>query len=196
MRRILACIQCGCMLDPGEQKAGLCPRCRLTQSAAAPAEKPAEPEIPPAPEIKKNPPAAPQKTKRRILIADDDAVFRKFIANRLTAEGFVILTARDGQEAFETAVREKPDLVLIDVLLPRLTGYDLVHKLHKQTDGSQHIPILILTAKRSMKKFFSEWEIHGFMTKPIDPAEVTAKIRELIETAEFAREKRGGGLRP
>lgn len=207
MKRVLACIMCGCMLEEEDRDAGTCPRCRLAKEGGAPrassgsvfdpgnlrsskkAQTPpvSAPGSVPASEAAPVPPRKP-----RILVVDDEPVLLKFLCSRLVSQGFETLTAADGQEAFEKAVREKPDLILTDVLMPRMTGYDLLHKLQKQTDGSEHIPVLVMTAKGAMKEFFGDWEIHGFMTKPIDPVELIAKIKELIAIAERVRAKKKG----
>lgn len=206
MRRVLACIMCGNMLEEEDRDIGTCPRCRvskeppkedasgdvfapanLRKKKAAASAPMSEMLAPPAPA------AAPVPARKpRILIIDDEPILLKFLGKRLESQGYDILTAFDGQEGFEKTLKEKPDLIISDVMMPRMTGYDLLHKLQKQTDGTEHIPILIMSAKGAMKEFFGDWEIHGFITKPIDPVELIAKIKDLLTTAEKVRLRKTG----
>lgn len=207
MRRVLACIMCGNMLEEEDRDIGTCPRCRVSKEPVkeessgdvfAPANlKKKKAPAAPAPVSEK--PAAPAPLavpvparKPRILIIDDEPILLKFLGKRLESQGYDVLTALDGQEGFEKTLKEKPDLIISDVMMPRMTGYDLLHKLHKQTDGTEHIPILIMSAKGAMKEFFGDWEIHAFITKPIDPVELISKIKDLLATAEKVRLKKTG----
>ncbi len=201
MKRVLACIMCGCMLEEEDRDIGTCARCRLdsrpsSQQKKDPGQsffdpdllrkkKSSEPSRENPPAAVPLPPQAPRKMK--ILVIDDEPILVKFLSKRLESQGYLVISASDGQEGYEKIKSEKPDLILSDILMPRMTGYDLLHKLKKETDGSEHIPVLIMTAKGSMKEFFTDWEIHSFMTKPIDPVELLAKIKNLLELAEKVR---------
>ena len=183
------------MLDREEQERGYCGRCYIpgkggsnpltppsSKPVRKPAAKPPEKKTPPPPSA----PAAPPAPKK-VLIIDDEPVIVKFLSNRLAANGYKVVTAEDGEEGYLKIKVEMPDLVLSDILMPRLTGYDLVQKLKKEKDGTEKIPVLIMTAKPSMKDFFSDWEIHGFIPKPIVPEDLLQKIAYLIERAELLK---------
>ncbi len=200
MKRVLACIMCGCMLEEEERDIGTCSRCRVdsrpaSEQKADPGQSVFDPSLlkkkkPAAPAQESvPPPAAPPKPPRKIkiLVIDDEPVLVKFLTKRLESQGYEVISACDGQEGFEKIKSEKPDLILSDILMPRMTGYDLLQKLKKETDGTEHIPVLIMTAKGSMREFFSDWEIHSFMTKPMDPVELLSKIKNLLELAEQVR---------
>ena len=83
------------------------------------------------------------KTDARILVIEDERPMRTALADCLGAEGYRVLTATDGPTGLERAVREKPDLVLLDIMMPRLDGYALCAELRRL---SIPVPVLMLTA--------------------------------------------------
>lgn len=180
-----SCIMCGSILESETELAQvICLRCK---PAAAEKEKP----LP----VSETPVSAPSAGKaasppRKILLIDDEPLLLKLLKNRIEAAGYEVLTAGDGEEGYARIKALCPDLILTDLMMPGLTGYDLLKRLQKEKDGTQHIPVLVMTAKGGMKDFFESWEIHGFIRKPIDPEELIAKIDALIDTA--AKLKRNG----
>jgi len=84
--------------------------------------------------------------KPRILVVDDEPLIVKMLARHLEEEGFAVLTAADGREGLLKARAETPDLILLDLILPKLNGYEVCTML-KQDSRYQHIPIVMLTAK-------------------------------------------------
>lgn len=198
------CSSCGTVLQRDEIYTGVCMQCRLEKdekakkTAANPGARPEAPKETPrpaaaapaqtgsAPEAK---PAAKPAGTETILVIDDDPYILKVLESRLQASGYRVLTCEDGEAGYKMIKDKRPDLVVSDILMPRMTGYDLIQKLKKETDGTQLIPVLILTAKESMKSFFSGWEIHGFMVKPVKSEELLEKIESLLRTARIRREK-------
>jgi len=118
-----------------------------------------------------------------ILVIDDIADMRELIRMRLEKNGYEVFLAADGEEGYRMIKDIRPDLIIADILMPKLTGYDLLQRLKKDTDGAQKIPVIIITSKGSMKEFFSDWEIHSFIVKPIDFEQLLSKIRELLDRA-------------
>ena len=84
--------------------------------------------------------------KRRILIVEDEPDILKTINKRLALSGFEVLTAADGQEALTTVQQERPELIILDIMLPKLNGYEVCAKL-RQDVTLKHIPIIMFTAK-------------------------------------------------
>jgi len=190
----MACVHCGSMLEEDEKTSGVCGRCKLggkkpkpavdifKTRSAAPVAKAAEK---PKPKARLVIPAGPAK----ILLIDDEPLLVKLLKKRLEASGYLVVTAADGKQGYQMIKTEKPELILTDLMMPEMTGYDLVQKLKKAADGTQHIPVIVITAKGGMARFFSDWEIHGFLTKPIDPVELLSKAEELIELGRRRRER-------
>jgi len=84
----------------------------------------------------------------KILLVEDDQSLREIYSIRLTAEGYEIVSAGDGEEALASAVREKPDLVLSDVMMPKISGFDLLDIL-RQTPETKDIKVIMMTALSS-----------------------------------------------
>ena len=117
----------------------------------------------------------------RILLVDDEKDLLELVKVRLEANGFDVMTARDGLEALEKARGEKPDLVILDVMLPKLNGYE-VCTLLKQDPRYQNIPIVLFTAKTQEEdeKTGVGCGANAYVRKPFQPQELLEKIRSLL----------------
>jgi DNA-binding response OmpR family regulator len=120
--------------------------------------------------------------KNKILIVEDDSYLVKAITIRLEANGFEIVVAVDGEDGLAKSRSEKPDLIILDVMLPKMDGFDICRKL-KIDKQCKDIPIIILTAKfqPSDIRFGTEMGADAYMTKPFDSQALLAKIKELLK---------------
>lgn len=84
----------------------------------------------------------------KVMIAEDDDSLREIYSIRLTAEGYTVVSARDGEEALAVAVRERPDLIVSDVMMPKITGFDMLDIL-RSTPGMDGTKIIMMTALSS-----------------------------------------------
>lgn len=84
----------------------------------------------------------------KIMVVEDDAALREIYSIRITAEGYDVVSAGDGEEALAVAVREKPDLILADVMMPKISGFDMLDIL-RHTPETANIKIIIMTALSS-----------------------------------------------
>jgi len=119
----------------------------------------------------------------RILAVDDSATVLEMIKSVLVAEGYDVITASDGAEGLETARRERPDLILLDVMLPKLDGYR-VCRLLKFDQNYKAIPIVMLTAKAEDAAVATGMRTGAdqYLTKPVEPDTLLAAV-----AAELAR---------
>jgi len=120
-----------------------------------------------------------------ILIADDDPVIQKLLAVNFEMEGYRVVTASDGAEALERIGSDHPDLAVLDVMMPRVDGLDVVRAL--RADPTTHsMPIILLSAKAQAVDINRGLEAGAdvYVTKPFDPAELLDKAAALIGTAE------------
>ena len=119
--------------------------------------------------------------KRRILLVDDEPSIVKMVGKRLEVEGFEVVIAIDGQEALNKARADQPDLIVLDLMLPKLNGYEVCTML-KQDARYQKIPIILFTAKAQEKdeKLGMECGANAYVRKPFRAQELLEKIRGLI----------------
>jgi two-component system alkaline phosphatase synthesis response regulator PhoP len=119
-----------------------------------------------------------------ILVVDDSASVRTLVREYLTAEGFRVVTANDGRQALFAARSEKPDLILLDIMMPEMTGYDFIRAHRKE----RATPIILLTAKldESDKVLGLELGADDYVTKPFGMRELTARIHAVLRRATAA----------
>lgn len=121
-------------------------------------------------------------TKKRILIVDDERDLVETLIFRLESEGYDVSVAYDGQEGLEKAKKDKPDLILLDVMMPKLNGYQVCREL-KSSDATKKIVVIMLTAKaQESDKFWGmETGADAYVTKPFESGELLSKIAELVK---------------
>ena len=122
----------------------------------------------------------------KILIVDDDPNVQRLLQYTLKQEGYDVFVAADGAEGFRLWGTEAPDLILLDVMLPKLDGYQVAAKIRAEEGTTSHVPIIMLTAEREV-----EQKVRGlragaddYLIKPFHPAELLARIKSLL--ARFA----------
>ena len=119
--------------------------------------------------------------KKRILIVDDEEDLRKMLKFRLEAVGYDVTEAMDGQDGLDKARSTKPDLVILDLMLPKIDGYKVCRML-KFDKRYKHIPIIMFTARAQKKDedMGKEMGADAYITKPFEPEVLLAKIKELL----------------
>jgi len=120
--------------------------------------------------------------KEKILIVEDDPTHVRLIEMTLRAKNYTLLKASDGEEALEIALSEKPDLILMDIRLPKMTGFEVTKKL-RENPAFSHTPIIALTAyaMRGDRERVIESGCDAYVTKPIDTRELPAVIAEMLQ---------------
>jgi two-component system, OmpR family, alkaline phosphatase synthesis response regulator PhoP len=119
--------------------------------------------------------------KPKILVVDDEAHILHVVSMKLRNAGYEVITAEDGEEALESALANKPDLVITDYQMPFLSGLELCMKL-KQHEATRATPALMLTARGFglASEYIEQTNIAGVLSKPFSPREILAKVHELI----------------
>jgi len=121
----------------------------------------------------------------RVLVIDDEAPIRLLCRVNLEAEGMEVLEANDGPSGLEEARREKPDVILLDVMMPALDGWRVAE--HLLEDGqTKDIPIIFLTARAEFRDRARGLDIGGvdYVTKPFNPLELASLVRALLARIE------------
>src|SRR5437868_14704578 len=127
---------------------------------------------------------------RTILVVDDEPTLRETLAENLEIEGFRVVTAADGRQALDRFRQSQPDLVVLDLMLPELSGIEVCREIRRQSG----VPILMLTARDSEldKVVGLELGADDYVTKPFGLRELLARVRALIRRSE----RQGEGATP
>jgi two-component system alkaline phosphatase synthesis response regulator PhoP len=132
---------------------------------------------------------------RKILVVDDEAVLVETIAYNLEQAGYQVITVADGASALEGARRIKPDLIILDIMLPEIDGFEVCRRLRRESMTAT-TPILMLTAKSDEidKVVGLEVGADDYVTKPFGRRELLARVRALLRRSEYApsSEERAG----
>ncbi|HOY68899.1 MAG TPA: response regulator [Candidatus Ozemobacteraceae bacterium] len=121
---------------------------------------------------------------RTILVADDEPHILRVVKDKLANAGFTVVTATNGEEALEAARREKPVLILLDVMMPKMNGFDVCRSLRAE-NGFAGVPILLLTARGQEvdRQMGLEAGASEYITKPFSPRELLATVQSHLEAA-------------
>jgi CheY-like chemotaxis protein len=124
----------------------------------------------------------------RALVVDDSAVIRDLIAVNLELEGFEVTTAGDGERAVELAGLLQPDVITLDVMMPRLTGFDAVERL-RQEPLTAGIPVVMVTGRAQAADLARGQEVgvDAYLTKPFEPAELIEVVTRLAQRRRSTR---------
>jgi len=124
-----------------------------------------------------------------ILVVDDDKNVRRYIRTVLESNGYMVSTAEDGEKALEVLEKEKIDLVVLDIMMPVMDGYEFTRILR---EGNSNLPVLMVSAKQlpadKHKGFLVGTD--DYITKPIDETEMLLRIKALLRRAKIANERR------
>ena len=120
------------------------------------------------------------KKQQRIVVVDDSPTSRRFASDALSKAGFEVLTANDGEEAIELIAREVPDVVVLDIILPKKNGFQVCREL-KTSEQTKGIRIALLSSKnQESDRFWGQRQgADAYLTKPVDPHELTAIVSAL-----------------
>lgn len=121
-------------------------------------------------------------TRRKVLLADDDPGLRRLVGTTLGSDDFDLLQAADGGEALEVARRERPDLILLDVNMPRLNGFEVCRQL-KSDPATAGIKVVMLTARANESDRVQGREAGAdeYFVKPFSPVQLLDKVYSLLE---------------
>jgi DNA-binding response OmpR family regulator len=125
--------------------------------------------------------AAGEKERALVLIADDDDDIRALVAFRLERAGYEVVSARDGEEALRLAADHRPDLAVLDVMMPKLTGLEVTRQL-RATPATSAIPVILLTARVQEVDVARGFEAGAddYIKKPFSPQELRSRVQAVL----------------
>jgi pilus assembly protein CpaE len=128
-------------------------------------------------------------TPRRILIADDDVDALRLVGLMLERKGYHIMAAASGQQALQKAIESNPDIIILDVMMPDVDGYQVAAQL-RQHPATESIPILMFTAKTAVNDKIAGFQAGAddYLTKPVHPRELITRIETLLQRTTRANE--------
>ena len=116
---------------------------------------------------------------KKILIIDDDPTLTKMLDTFLSAHDFAVGIAPDGEEGIAKVKEEQPDLIILDVQMPKMNGYTFMFELKKVHSG-RNVPVIVLTAKEGMAEIFKVEGVKEYITKPFQPEVLLTNIKKYI----------------
>ena len=121
------------------------------------------------------------RTPPRVLIADDNAANVRIMRTRLAADGYEVVTAGDGEQALAVAHEAEPDLILLDIMMPKVDGIEVCRRLKARPNPS-FVPIILVTAMTDAKDIVAGLEAGAdeYLTKPVDHAALAARVRSML----------------
>ncbi|HSA06878.1 MAG TPA: response regulator transcription factor [Candidatus Gastranaerophilales bacterium] len=137
-----------------------------------------------------NDPQIEFQDSERILVVDDEASIRRILETRLKLAGYEVITAADGEEAIEAYQKHNPDLVVLDVMMPKLDGYGVTREIRKNADT----PIIILTALGDVSERITGLELGAddYVIKPFSPKELEARVKAVLRRINQKTDTVGG----
>lgn len=140
-----------------------------------------QPAQPPAADPESQPPA-PAATKPVILLAEDDTLLSRMYKTKFEKEGFQIVTAEDGETALKIALEQKIDLIILDIMMPKLSGIDMLRRLREDPRG-QNIPVIVLSNLTQQKEAQEALQLGAkeYLIKAnLIPSQIIAKVRQYL----------------
>lgn len=129
--------------------------------------------------------------ERKILVVDDEPYIVEMVEVNLIKAGYRVITAYDGEEALKKVEEENPDLIICDVNMPKIDGFEVLKRL-KSNMATRYIPVVMLTARTGDEDVFKGWHLKAdqYLTKPFNPQQVVTVVRNIFKAIDEEARKR------
>lgn len=118
---------------------------------------------------------------KRVLVADDSRIFRSLLVEVLRERGLEVIEAANGREALDALLAQRPELAVLDALMPLLSGFDVITTLHEKAPDYQPV-IFLVTAVYKSRRWETEarqhYKVHEYLEKPLEPADLLEKVAQ------------------
>ncbi len=121
---------------------------------------------------------------RKIVLAEDEPQIARLIEFKLKKEGYSVISKENGEEALKAIKMDKPDLILLDIMMPVMGGYEVLRRL-KEDENLKSVPVIMLTARAQEKDVVKGIDMgaEDYITKPFHPAELLARVKRILGKA-------------
>lgn len=122
---------------------------------------------------------------KKILAVDDEKHIVRLVQVNLERAGYEVVTANDGKEALQKVAEENPDLVVLDVMMPYMDGFEVLQNL-RRSPATRDIPVIMLTAKAQDADVFKGWQsgVDCYLTKPFNPMELLSFVKRIFDSTD------------
>lgn len=129
---------------------------------------------------------------KKILAVDDERHIVRLVQVNLERAGYEVVTAYDGKDALEKVASEQPDLVVLDVMMPYMDGFEVLQNLRKN-QATRELPVIMLTAKAQDADVFRGWQsgVDCYLTKPFNPMELISFVKRIFKSLEGGDDEGG-----
>lgn len=117
---------------------------------------------------------------KKILVVDDDPITTEIVKNDLIANGYEVASAKNGLDGLERSAGEKPDLIILDIMMAKMDGYTMLRKL-REDDNTKSIPVIILSAYDKMKDLFRFEGISDYIIKPFKADDLLLRVARALK---------------
>ena len=116
---------------------------------------------------------------KKILLVDDDPTLIKLVQSYLESQGFTVFTSSDGEAGIEQLKKQKVDLIILDVQMPKMNGYTFIFEM-KRIEHTKSVPVIVLTAKEGMAEVFKIEGVKEYLNKPFQPETLLKSVNKYI----------------
>lgn len=125
-----------------------------------------------------------RKSRKKVLVVDDDPTILEVFDLLLSDAGYDVELAENGRSALTIVERSRPDLIMLDLMMPVMNGWDVMHTLRTQPE-SRSIPVIILSADQNVESKANELQAEDYCSKPFDVDDVMSKVERLLESGGY-----------
>lgn len=118
----------------------------------------------------------------KVLMAEDESEVLSIMSKRVAAEGYTVITAQDGEEAWEKIQRESPDVIVLDLIMPKRNGFEVLRRVREQPTSARWQPVIIVSAKRELEDLQEGYALEAdhYITKPCQIEDILRAIKLMI----------------
>ncbi len=130
----------------------------------------------------------------KVLMAEDESEVLSIMSRKVAAEGYMVITANDGEEAWEKIQRESPDVIVLDLIMPKTNGFDVLRRVREQPTTARWQPVIIVSAKRELEDLQEGYALEAdhYITKPCQIEDILRSIKLMVRLIPQHRGHAGG----